>query len=369
MPTRSGGVVGSSIPIFLLTNLERLEHFPPHVKCGNRPVRLHHFLPRHTLKVRRVLVQSVFPAADDDAVSAANGLRSDSVRRAHTALIPPQVRSPANPPISLTHETRLSKPASTAVICATRSFASSDMPMALRFAMPRVHPALSCISCTVFSTPGMPPSPGERRQRLNPLTPAPIFIPRPARAACWVIALRPSLRPPINSARSVEQCGTLCTGPVTAAAAIPLAATTASRKGNWNTTEGRRVLPGDEVTVVVVSPVIGHESVNVDGPLLSCMWPSEGRQKVSRPFRRRTCRRRTRRSTWRLQDPDRDPQRCRSAVDDFWNMGRSCNRHAFPAVAHGGGKSVEGAPPSGRGERRAGLTERPRSWCSVNERT
>lgn len=38
--------------------------------------------------------------------------------------------------------------------------------------MPRVHPALSCISCTVFSTPGMPPSPGERRQRLNPLTPA-----------------------------------------------------------------------------------------------------------------------------------------------------------------------------------------------------
>ena len=30
-----GSAVGSSMPIFLLTNLERLEHFPPRTNCGN----------------------------------------------------------------------------------------------------------------------------------------------------------------------------------------------------------------------------------------------------------------------------------------------------------------------------------------------
>ena len=54
-----GGSVGSSMPIFLLTNLRRLEHFPPRTKCDNGLclerllVHLHHFLLRRTLKIRR----------------------------------------------------------------------------------------------------------------------------------------------------------------------------------------------------------------------------------------------------------------------------------------------------------------------------
>ena len=45
-------------------DLERLEHFPSRTQCRNALrlecllIHKYHFLPRHTLKVRRVLVQS-----------------------------------------------------------------------------------------------------------------------------------------------------------------------------------------------------------------------------------------------------------------------------------------------------------------------
>ena len=58
---RRGRIIDTHFPP---DDLESLEHFPPRTK-GRNALRLerlfvhkHHFLPRHTLKVRRVLVQS-----------------------------------------------------------------------------------------------------------------------------------------------------------------------------------------------------------------------------------------------------------------------------------------------------------------------
>ena len=205
--------------------------------------------------------------------------------------------------------------------------------------------------------------PGEPSPRLNPPMPPtpPICISRRASESCCAIALLPSSLPP-NRPEVLESAG-LCTGPITAAVIAQTAITAASRRG----TRDKTTLLDDEIAVIAVHSIIGGTigdgcgtaagvvvHVTLRGPteLLGAV-DAQNVAPAVQVFQFGSC------------EVDFLPWLVALLLftkdhDNFCSIGR---RRMFTMLAQllpiaGDRPSREATPPSGRGERKAGLPER-----------